>query len=614
MNERKTENIVRNHFNKFSDNCFIEEQSSSIPKIDKLLKNASKKGGEKGYPEFIISSITKAPDFIIVVECKANIAKHQSSTLDKYDEYAVDGALLYASFLSKEFDVLAIGVSGQNAKELKISHYLHLKEEKRAVPIFDNKLLDIESYSNGYLKSDVKFRQDLDALRKYSNELNENLEHNKILASDRSLLISSILIALDDKAFCKAYQAYEQPDELAKFLVDTVSNVLRKANLKSENLENLNIQFGFIRTDTALSTTALSTEKGVLRNLIDSIDKHINSFIETHEYFDVLGKLYIEFLRYANSDKGLGIVLTPYHITELFSDLAMVNKESIVYDNCAGTGGFLISALSKMIKDAKGDSEKEKQIKNKQLIGVEFQSKIFALACSNMYIHKDGKTNIIKGSCFENDVIEQVKKYKPNVGFLNPPYKADKKKDMEELEFVFNNLEVLERGGTCIAIVPMQSALAQKGKVFELKKRLLQKHTLEAVLSMPDQLFYDTDAGVVTCIMIFTAHKPHPANKETYFGYYKDDGFVKRKNKGRVDAFGKWEGIKKEWVESYINRKARAGFSVNKIVTAHDEWCAEAYMETDYSNLSKQDFIRTIKDYVFFNELYLKNHETNSNS
>ncbi len=259
-----------------------------------------------------------------------------------------------------------------------------------------------------------------------------------------------------------------------------------------------------------------------------------------------------------------------------------------------------------MIEDAKGDLEKEKQIKNKQLIGVEFQSKIFALACSNMYIHKDGKTNIIRGSCFDNDVMEQVKKYKPTVGFLNPPYKADKKKDIEELKFVLNNLEILQPGGTCIAIVPMQSALAQRGKIYELKKRLLQFHTLEAVLSMPDELFYDTDAGVVTCVMIFTAHKPHPFNKETYFGYYKDDGFVKRKIKGRIDAFGKWESIKAEWVSSYINRKAKVGFSVNKIVTANDEWCAEAYMETDYSKLTKDDFLKSVKEYVLFNELFLK--------
>lgn len=604
--ERKTENIVRKHFTHFENECLIEEQKSENPKIDKLLKNASKKGGGAGYPEFIISPL-KNPDFIIVVECKANTAKHQSSTLDKYDEYAVDGALLYASFLSKEYDVLAIGASGQNLKELKVSHYLYLKREKKPVLIFGNELLSIESYLSGYLKSDEKRRQDYDALLDFSRELNVELHHHKIPEKDRALLISSILIALDDRAFRKAYKEYEKPEELAKFLVETVSNVLRKANLLEKNLKNMDIQFSFIRTDTSLST-----KQDVLRNLIDSIDKNINKFIKTHKYYDVLGRLYIEFLRYANSDKGLGIVLTPLHTTELFSGLACVNKGSVVYDNCAGTGGFLISALRKMVKDAKGDLVKIKKIKENQVIGVEYQAHIFALACSNMYIHQDGKTNIINGDCFYTEVMEQVKKYKPTVGFLNPPYKADKKKDPEELAFVLNNLECLEIGGTCIAIVPMQSALAQRGKVFELKKKLLEKHTLEAVLSMPNELFFNSDIGMVTCVMIFTAHKPHPKNKETYFGYYKDDGFVKRKTKGRINSVdasgkGKWQGIKTEWVTSFINRKTKIGFSVNKVVSAKDEWCAEAYMETDYSKISKKDFVFSIKKYLYTKELFLKN-------
>lgn len=598
-NERITENIVRKHFNSYSDECTIEEQKSSTPKIDKLLRNASKKGGGKGHPEFIISSVKNNPDFIIVVECKGDIAKHQSSTLDKYDEYAVDGALLYASFLSKEYDVLAIGVSGQNLKELKVSHYLYLKGEKKPVPLFGNKLLDIESYINGYLKSPEKERQDYYALLDFSKKLNVELHHYKITESQRALLISSILIALDNKAFRKAYREYDNPQELADALVTTATNEL-KSTIPQKKLDNLNIQFSFIRTDTTLTQ-----KKGVLSNLIDEIDKNINYFVKTHKYIDFLGQLYIEFLKYANSDKGLGIVLTPLHITELFAELAQVNKNSIVLDNCCGTGGFLISAMKKMIEDAKGDLEKEKQIKTKQIVGVEYQSSIFALACSNMYIHQDGKTNIISGDCFDAEVMEQVKKFKPTAGFLNPPYKVSKE-DIEELEFVLNNLEVLQSGGICIAILPMQCALAQKGKIYELKKRLLQKHTLEAVLSMPNELFSNPDVGVVTCVMIFTAHKPHPPNKETYLGYYKDDGFVKRKIKGRIDA-GEWEkSIKAEWVSSYINRKAKAGFSINKIVTVNDEWCAEAYMETDYSKLKKEDFEKTLKEFVLFNELFLK--------
>ena len=350
---------------------------------------------------------------------------------------------------------------------------------------------------------------------------------------------------------------------------------------------------------------SLSTKERVLKELIDEIDENINQFIKTHEYFDVLGQLYIEFLRYANSDKGLGIVLTPPHITELFAELAQVNKNSIAFDNCAGTGGFLISAMKKMIEDAKGDTDKIAEIKSKQLIGVEYQAHIFALAVSNMYIHQDGKTNIINGNCFDEEIMNQVKAKKPTVGFLNPPYKADKKTDVEELNFIFNNLECLVDGGTCIAIVPMERALATTGKVYEAKRKLLENHTLEAVFSMPNELFNNSKATVVTCVMIFTAHRPHPKNKETYFGYYKDDGFEKRKHLGRIDVYGKWEEILKKWKTYYIdyNRKQEAGFSINKNITAKMEWCAEAYLETDYSDLSDENFIDELKKYASFKVL-----------
>ncbi|MDD2385691.1 MAG: N-6 DNA methylase [Bacteroidales bacterium] len=409
------------------------------------------------------------------------------------------------------------------------------------------------------------------------------------------MLISSILIALECKPFKKTYGDYNNAENLSKFLTQTVSNELENANITGKKLDNLNIQFSFINTDTSLSK-----KENVLKNIIDEIDENINTFIKTHRYFDVLGQLYIEFLSYANSDKGLGIVLTPPHITELFSDLAGVNKNTIVYDNCTGTGGFLISAMSKMIKDAKNDQDKIDEIKANQLIGTEYQSHIFALAISNMYIHQDGKTNIINGSCFDEEIIKQVKERKPTVGFLNPPYKSNKKTDTDELEFILNNLECINDGGTSVAIVPMQSALATKGKVYELKKKLLEKHTLEAVLSMPDELFFNSKVGVVSCIMVFTAHRQHSKHKETYFGYYKNDGFVKRKTKGRIDAYGNWEKIKEKWLSNYINKKHEPGLSVNKSVTAEMEWVAEAYMETKYSVLNKNMFSQTLIDYATF--------------
>ena len=596
-NEKKTERIVYTHFEKSKDIIYIEEQASDITKVDKLLKSASKKGTGKGRPEFIIT-YNKNADLLIVIECKAEITKHESQNRDKYADFAVDGVLLYASFLAKEFDVLAIAVSGETKQQLKVSHFLHLKGERKPTEIFSDKLLSAQDYLDGYLKSPEKFRQDYNTLLAFTKTLNEKLHTYKILESQRSLLISCILIALEDEAFRTSYTKKTTPKSLADFLTKTVSEKLEEANISGKKLENLNIQFGFIKTDTSLST-----KDKVLKELIDEIDENINQFIKTHEYFDVLGQLYIEFLRYANSDKGLGIVLTPPHITELFAELAQVNKNSIAFDNCTGTGGFLISAMKKMIEDAKGDTERILSIKSKQLIGVEYQSHIFALAVSNMYIHQDGKTNIINGSCFEDAIIKEVKAKKPTVGFLNPPYKGDKKTDTDEFEFILNNLDCLVDGGTCVAIVPMQTALATNGKILEFKKQLLSKHTLEAVLSMPDELFFNSKVGVVSCIMVFTAHKPHDKNVETYFGYYKNDGFEKRKNIGRTDIYGKWEEIKEKWVNYYKRRKEEAGFSIKQFVNAEMEWCAEAYLETDYSDLCDSDFITELKKYSAFKVL-----------
>jgi type I restriction-modification system DNA methylase subunit len=61
----------------------------------------------------------------------------------------------------------------------------------------------------------------------------------------------------------------------------------------------------------------------------------------------------------------------------------------------------------------------------------------------------------------------------------------------------------------------MSCALTSNKSNNEVKSRILQKHTLEAVFSMPDELFYPV--GAITCVMIFTAKNPHYIKKETFF-------------------------------------------------------------------------------------------------
>ena len=90
-------------------------------------------------------------------------------------------------------------------------------------------------------------------------------------------------------------------------------------------------------------------------------------------------------------------------------------------------------------------------------------------------------------------------------------------------------------------------------------------------------------------------------NKKTWFGYCRNDGFVKRKNRGRIDDNHVWNDIKKQWVEAYINREVIPEFSLMRRVTAKEEWCAEAYLETRYDMLTQEDFLETVKNFYLFN-------------
>ena len=216
-NERKTENLVRKLLQEQGysgdENIIIEEQLSDNPKIKKLLKNASKSGNGIGFPEFIITFVNDSSK-IVLIECKASTKFHQSKAKDKYDKYAVDGALLYASYLKKEFDVVAIAVSGETEREIKISNFLWLKERETYKDVTDKNLIDPKSLFKVVEKQSQPIKEE--ELIKKAIEYNELLHKYSIPEVDRCTLISSILVALQDKAFQVSYNTYhtdEDPDD-----------------------------------------------------------------------------------------------------------------------------------------------------------------------------------------------------------------------------------------------------------------------------------------------------------------------------------------------------------------------------------------------------------------
>lgn len=605
MNERITENIVRKKLDELAyyaqdNHIYVEEQKSQIQEVTKLLKGASKTGGKgSGYPEFIISS-SEHPDFIIVVECKPDIKKHESESRDNAKDYAVDGVIHYASFLKKTYNVIAIAVSGQKKSNLKTDIFLWPKEAN-SYKVLTNKhgveIKDIVSFEDfiehGTFDPEVADRRHKD-LMGFARELHAFMrDHAKLTESEKPLLVSGTLIALKNTPFAKSFDIYEAKDLQEQWL-SVIQKEIERANIPLEKTLNMTQPYSSIAVHPELGRSTKEYPKGILNELIKQINEKVYPFISYYHDYDVVGQFYGEFLKYTGGDKkGLGIVLTPRHITELFSLIANLNTNSKVLDICTGTGGFLISAMHSMIKKSKTHAEIEK-IKKENLVGVEQQPNMFALAASNMILRGDGKANLYQGSCFDAAITKEIKNRECNIGMINPPY-SQSSGDLHELAFINHMLNCLTVGGMGIAIVPMSCAIAPHS----MKEELLNNHTLEAVMSMPDNLFYPV--GTVTCIMVFRARIPHEVeNKSTWFGYWKNDGFELMRHQGRIDQYGRWESIRDKWVRMFRNREVHAGESVMKQVTAQDEWCAEAYMETDYSLLTKEDFEQAVKNYAIF--------------
>lgn len=406
---------------------------------------------------------------------------------------------------------------------------------------------------------------------------------------ERVTLISAILVALKDPSFSRNYALCLSNRALIDALLEACARVLEAGKMDPEKIKIIIHEYAKFRHNTALSAekyynpkTQEEEESSILKDFIASIKEHLTPYMPTST-FDVLGKCYTQFTRH--TEKKTGLVLTPTHITELFCAIAELEADDTVFDPCCGTGGFLVSAMSYMQKKA-GQRD---SIKPHQFLGIEKRSDMFAVGASNMLLR--GGSHLLYGNCFDKAHKEQIVSQKPTVGLLNPPYQGNAH---EQLAFIENTLECLQEGGRCVAICQMSVTVSEKPEVIAARKKLLEKHTLEASFSMPTDLFFPLK--VETNILVFKAHTPHPEGKKTFLGYFKEDGFEKTQNYGRIDKSDRWEAIKKAWLKAYRQRATVPGLSVMQSVSAGDEWCAEAHMKADYTRLSEDSFTRELHE------------------
>lgn len=223
---------------------------------------------------------------------------------------------------------------------------------------------------------------------------------------------------------------------LSKSLEDS-----RKQNLKLDLLTE-------VYSEIKMNNT---TNQDAINNFIDwvsEISDCVNSDYWNGE--DVMGIFFNEFNRYKKKSES-GQVFTPDHITSFMYRLIEVNQNDKILDAACGSGAFLVKAMCNMMKEAGGiNTKKASQIKDTQLYGIEFDREIFALACANMLIHKDGKTNLEHLDSRTKEACDWIKSKKITKVLMNPPFETK----YGCLTIVENVLKSVPRNTKCAFILP----------------------------------------------------------------------------------------------------------------------------------------------------------------
>ncbi len=280
---------------------------------------------------------------------------------------------------------------------------------------------------------------------------------------------------------------------------------------------------------------------------IAELDKHnrlyqiISKFCEVDLHPDKIsniqmGHIFEELIRRFNeaSNEEAGDHFTPREVIRLMVDLIfnpddnILRKKGIIktlFDPACGTGGMLSVALE-YVRELNPQAQLE-------VFGQDYNSESYAVCGSDMMIKGQDIEHIQFGDSFTKDQFSQK-----TFGYMlaNPPFgvewkpQADfiKKEHSEQgfggrfgaglprisdgsllfLQHMISKMKELKEGGTRLAIVfngsPLFTGSAGSGES-EIRRWIIEKDYLEAIVALPDQLFYNT--GIHTYIWILTNRK-----------------------------------------------------------------------------------------------------------
>ncbi|MDX2053478.1 MAG: class I SAM-dependent DNA methyltransferase [Polyangiaceae bacterium] len=306
----------------------------------------------------------------------------------------------------------------------------------------------------------------------------------------------------------------------------------------------------------------------------------------------VMGSIFEELIRkFAEaSNETAGEHFTPREVIRLMVDLLFIEDEDTLakkgivrtlYDPAAGTGGML-SVAEEYLRELNPDAELK-------VYGQELNSESYAICKSDMMIKGQDPEHIIRGNSFSEDG-HSGKKF--DYMLSNPPFGVEWKKVQKEIEnehetqgfagrfgpglprindgsllFLLHMLSKMKpvdakgEGGSRLAIVfngsPLFTGDAGSGES-EIRKWVIENDWLEAIVALPDQLFYNTP--ISTYLWIVTNRKP-------------------KARRGKVQLIN--------GVELFQKMRKSLGNKRNELGKAHIETLAKTYGDFLTSDIAK---------------------------
>src|SRR5665811_944855 len=283
----------------------------------------------------------------------------------------------------------------------------------------------------------------------------------------------------------------------------------------------------FIMPKASLMVSAINIVEDIFKEIEKDATKGGQAFQ------DIQGDVYEMLLSEIATAGKNGQFRTPRHIIKLMAELVEPKLGDRIADPACGTGGFLLGAYKYIITDlvrkkesdklskdedgferaaiSAGLTQKVKSILDDSFTGYDIDTTMVRLGFMNMMMHGidepkiDYKDTLSKSYNEDNqyDIVMANPPFTGNIdkGDINEGLKLPTTKT--ELLFVERIFKMLKMGGTSAVIVP-SGVIQNSGKAFEaLRKMLIEKAELKAVIAMPSGVFKPY-AGVSTAILIFT--------------------------------------------------------------------------------------------------------------